>query len=134
MIQCSYLHGMNLAYETSKRVQFFEKIGLPRLSSWRCRQLGYQNTFRLHRQKQKWTRIREYIPEKLDCDPIMLLLTALSGDMSKLLLVARKIRRPVSTDFVISLVPDDFSRTSTTYVGKLRLLRTNYFNNDEHHP
>ncbi|KAK4794203.1 hypothetical protein SAY86_012197 [Trapa natans] len=45
---------------------------------------------------------------------------ALSGDMSKLLLVARKIRRPTTTDFIISLVPDDFSRASTTYVGKIR--------------
>ncbi|PKI35143.1 hypothetical protein CRG98_044418 [Punica granatum] len=45
---------------------------------------------------------------------------ALSGDMSKLLLAARKIRRAMSADFVISLVPDDFSRASSTYVGKLR--------------
>ncbi|KAK9270032.1 hypothetical protein L1049_025605 [Liquidambar formosana] len=45
---------------------------------------------------------------------------ALSGDVSKLLLAARKIRRATSTDFVISLVADDFSRASNTYVGKLR--------------
>ncbi|KAH7524105.1 tubby-like F-box protein 5 [Ziziphus jujuba] len=45
---------------------------------------------------------------------------ALSGDMSKLLLAARKVRRATSTDFVISLVADDFSRASNTYVGKLR--------------
>lgn len=45
---------------------------------------------------------------------------ALSGDMSKLLLAARKIRKATSTDFLISLVGDDFSRTSNTYVGKLR--------------
>ncbi|XP_062019362.1 tubby-like F-box protein 5 [Rosa rugosa] len=45
---------------------------------------------------------------------------ALSGDMSKLLLTARKIRRATSTEFVISLAADDFSRASTTYVGKLR--------------
>ncbi|KAH9693025.1 Tubby-like F-box protein 5 [Citrus sinensis] len=40
--------------------------------------------------------------------------------MSKLLLAARKIRKATSTDFLISLVGDDFSRTSNTYVGKLR--------------
>ena len=45
---------------------------------------------------------------------------ALSGDMSKLLLAARKVRRATSTDFLISLVGNDFSRTSNTYVGKLR--------------
>lgn len=45
---------------------------------------------------------------------------ALSGDRSKLLLAARKMRRATSTDFVISLVEDDFSRSSNTYVGKLR--------------
>uniref|UniRef100_A0A2N9GMY5 Tubby-like F-box protein n=1 Tax=Fagus sylvatica TaxID=28930 RepID=A0A2N9GMY5_FAGSY len=45
---------------------------------------------------------------------------ALSGDVSKLLLAARKIRRATSTEFVISLVQDDFSRASNSYVGKLR--------------
>jgi uncharacterized protein (DUF1778 family) len=38
----------------------------------------------------------------------------------KLLLAAKKIRRATSTDFVISLASDDFSRASSTYVGKLR--------------
>ncbi|XP_074558854.1 tubby-like F-box protein 5 [Curcuma longa] len=38
----------------------------------------------------------------------------------KLLLAARKIRRATSTDFVISLAPDDFSRASRTYIGKAR--------------
>ncbi|KAL2504357.1 Tubby-like F-box protein 2 [Abeliophyllum distichum] len=38
----------------------------------------------------------------------------------KLLLAAKKIRRATSTDFVISLVADDFSRASNTYVGRLR--------------
>lgn len=37
-----------------------------------------------------------------------------------MLLAARKIRRATSTDFVISLVGDDFSRASNAYVGKLR--------------
>ncbi|XP_022764484.1 tubby-like F-box protein 5 [Durio zibethinus] len=45
---------------------------------------------------------------------------ALSGDLSKLLLAAKKVRRATSTDFVISLVGDDFSRSSNNYVGKLR--------------
>lgn len=47
-------------------------------------------------------------------------LIALSGDMSKLLLTARKLRRATSTEFVISLAADDFSRASSSYVGKLR--------------
>ncbi|XP_044486514.1 tubby-like F-box protein 2 [Mangifera indica] len=38
----------------------------------------------------------------------------------KLLLAARKVRRATCTDFLISLVADDFSRPSSTYVGKLR--------------
>ncbi|KAK4276570.1 hypothetical protein QN277_014702 [Acacia crassicarpa] len=45
---------------------------------------------------------------------------ALSGDMSKLLLAAKKIRRATCTEFIISLVADDFSKASNTYVGKLR--------------
>ncbi|XP_057975720.1 tubby-like F-box protein 5 [Malania oleifera] len=45
---------------------------------------------------------------------------ALSGDISKLLLAARKIRRATRTEFLISLVADDFSRASNVYVGKLR--------------
>ncbi|VFQ93432.1 unnamed protein product [Cuscuta campestris] len=46
----------------------------------------------------------------------------------KLLLVAKKMRRAMRTDFVISLVADDFSRASHTYVGKLRsnFLRTKF--------
>jgi len=45
---------------------------------------------------------------------------ALSSDTSKLLLAAKKIRRATSTEFVISLVQDDYSRASNSYVGKLR--------------
>jgi len=45
---------------------------------------------------------------------------ALAGDMSKLLLAARKIRRATSTEFLISLAPVDFSRGSNNYIGKLR--------------
>ncbi|KAG8654650.1 tubby-like F-box protein 5 [Manihot esculenta] len=45
---------------------------------------------------------------------------ALSGDMSKLLLAAKKVRRATSTNFRISLVGSDFCQTSNTYVGKLK--------------
>ncbi|XP_038716425.1 tubby-like F-box protein 5 isoform X2 [Tripterygium wilfordii] len=45
---------------------------------------------------------------------------ALSGDTSKLLLAARKIRKGTSIEFLISLVRDDFSRTSNAFVGKLK--------------
>lgn len=38
----------------------------------------------------------------------------------KLLLAARKMRRATGTDFVVSLVADDFSRSSSAYIGKLR--------------
>lgn len=46
-------------------------------------------------------------------------------ESDKLLLAAKKIRRTTSTDFVISLVGDDFSRASNTYVGKLRQVMPN---------
>ncbi|CAJ2646415.1 tubby-like F-box protein 5-like [Trifolium pratense] len=42
------------------------------------------------------------------------------NETDKLLLVAKKLRRATGTDFIISLVADDFSRSSNTYVGKLR--------------
>ncbi|WCJ24933.1 Tubby-like F-box protein 5 [Euphorbia peplus] len=42
------------------------------------------------------------------------------SEKDKLLLAARKIRKATCTDFSISLVADDFSRASNTYVGKLR--------------
>ncbi|KAL8171981.1 hypothetical protein V2J09_023785 [Rumex salicifolius] len=45
---------------------------------------------------------------------------ALSGEDSKLLMAAKKIRRPTCLDFVISLAKDNFSRGSSNYVGKLR--------------
>lgn len=38
----------------------------------------------------------------------------------KLLLAAKRVRRATGTDFVISLVADDFSWACSTYVGKLR--------------
>ncbi|KAH1223930.1 Tubby-like F-box protein 5 [Glycine max] len=42
------------------------------------------------------------------------------NETDKLLLAAKKVRRATGTDFIISLVADDFSRSSNTYVGKLR--------------
>ncbi|KAG8072033.1 hypothetical protein GUJ93_ZPchr0006g40895 [Zizania palustris] len=45
---------------------------------------------------------------------------SLHGENDKLLLAARKIRRAARTSFVISLVSDDFSQSSSTYVGKLK--------------
>ncbi|CAL9118362.1 unnamed protein product [Musa textilis] len=45
---------------------------------------------------------------------------SLQGQNDKLLLAARKIRRATSTDFVISLTADDFSRASSSYIGKVR--------------
>ncbi|CAI9763544.1 unnamed protein product [Fraxinus pennsylvanica] len=47
-------------------------------------------------------------------------LTPSEDESDKLLLAAKKIRRATSTDFVVSLVADDFSRASNTYVGRLR--------------
>ncbi|GJZ06416.1 tubby-like F-box protein 5 [Tanacetum coccineum] len=46
--------------------------------------------------------------------------TALAGDLSKLLLAAKKVRKATGTEFLISLAADDFSRATNTYVGKLR--------------
>ncbi|CAD5194912.1 unnamed protein product [Musa acuminata subsp. malaccensis] len=45
---------------------------------------------------------------------------SLQGQSDKLLLAAHKIRRATSTNFVISLNPEDFSRASSTYIGKAR--------------
>ncbi|CAN0861784.1 Tubby-like F-box protein 2 [Linum grandiflorum] len=42
------------------------------------------------------------------------------GEKDKLLLSARRIRRTTCTDFVISLSPNDFSRSSNNYIGRLR--------------
>ncbi|KAI6695702.1 hypothetical protein NL676_023412 [Syzygium grande] len=39
----------------------------------------------------------------------------------KFLLAARKLRRPTCTDYIISLNPDDMSKGSSTYIGKLSL-------------
>ncbi|CAI9777705.1 unnamed protein product [Fraxinus pennsylvanica] len=47
-------------------------------------------------------------------------LTPSEDESDKLLLAAKKIRRATSMNFVISLVADDFSRGSNTYVGRLR--------------
>nr|GMD84805.1 tubby-like F-box protein 5 [Ipomoea batatas] len=45
---------------------------------------------------------------------------AFSVEAGKLLMTAKKNRRPMSTDFLISLSKDDFSQSSDNYVGKLR--------------
>ncbi|PSS31330.1 Tubby-like F-box protein [Actinidia chinensis var. chinensis] len=45
---------------------------------------------------------------------------ALSGNASKLLLAAKKIRRATKTYFLMSLAADDFSQASNKYIGKLR--------------
>ncbi|XP_047322653.1 tubby-like F-box protein 5 [Impatiens glandulifera] len=47
-------------------------------------------------------------------------LTPSENENDKLLLAAKRIRRPTSTSFIISLVADNFSRSSNTYIGKLR--------------
>ncbi|KAG6594822.1 Tubby-like F-box protein 2, partial [Cucurbita argyrosperma subsp. sororia] len=46
------------------------------------------------------------------------------NESDKLLLAAKRVRRATGTDFVISLVADDFSWIRSTYVGKLR---SNFF-------
>lgn len=53
--------------------------------------------------------------------------TALSGNASKLLLAAKKIRRATKTDFAISFAADDFSRANDSYVGKLRFVYKCFF-------
>lgn len=46
--------------------------------------------------------------------------SSLMVENSKFLLAARRVRRPTSTDYVISLNAEDLSRGSNNYVGKLR--------------
>ncbi|KAK8691996.1 hypothetical protein V6N13_075481 [Hibiscus sabdariffa] len=64
---------------------------------------------------------------------------ALSGDMSKQLLVAKRVRRATRTEFMIYLKGGDFSKSSNDYIGKLRSFnRSNFlgtkFNIFESHP
>ncbi|PIN13082.1 hypothetical protein CDL12_14308 [Handroanthus impetiginosus] len=49
---------------------------------------------------------------------------ALSGDASKLLFAAKRIKKATKKDFLISLAANDFSQTSDSYAGKLR---SNFF-------
>ncbi|KAL3640884.1 Tubby-like F-box protein 5 [Castilleja foliolosa] len=49
---------------------------------------------------------------------------ALSGDASKLLLAAKRIKKATKTDLSISFTADDFSQNSDKYAGKLR---SNFF-------
>ncbi|ERN10826.1 hypothetical protein AMTRI_Chr09g19200 [Amborella trichopoda] len=44
----------------------------------------------------------------------------LNTENGKFLLAARKIRRPTHAEYVISLDPEDMSRTTGSYIGKLR--------------
>ncbi|CAN6898458.1 hypothetical protein Bca4012_092275 [Brassica carinata] len=45
---------------------------------------------------------------------------ALTGDKSKLLLSAKRVRRATGVEFIVSLSGKDFSRGSSNYIGKLR--------------
>ncbi|CAL5415805.1 unnamed protein product [Camellia sinensis] len=47
-------------------------------------------------------------------------LTQALADDGKFLLAGRKFRRPTCTEYNISLHPDDMSKGSSTYIGKLR--------------
>lgn len=47
--------------------------------------------------------------------------TALAGEASKLLLTGKKIRKTTKTEFIISLIANDFSQASDAFAGKLRL-------------
>lgn len=51
---------------------------------------------------------------------LYLSLNQASNDDGKFLLAAKKCRRATCTDYIISLNPDDLSKGSTTYIGKLR--------------
>ncbi|GMI67287.1 tubby like protein 2 [Hibiscus trionum] len=48
------------------------------------------------------------------------------GERDKLLLAARKVRRATCTDFIVSLVADEFSRASSTYVGRSNFFGTKF--------
>lgn len=54
-------------------------------------------------------------------------ITAISGDASKLLLAAKRIKKATKIDFFISLAANDFSQTSDNYAGKLRYLLESCF-------
>ncbi|KAG6401033.1 hypothetical protein SASPL_137878 [Salvia splendens] len=51
-------------------------------------------------------------------------LIAISGEACKFLLAAKRIKRAMKTDFVISFAANEFSHTSDCYAGKLR---SNFF-------
>lgn len=81
--------------------------------------------------KQMWLSVISIFSEDVCCllmlVTILLMIAALHGQNDKLLLAARKIRRATSTDFVISLTTDDFSRASSSYVGKVRQVMPSAF-------
>ncbi|XAR61280.1 hypothetical protein NMG60_11034929 [Bertholletia excelsa] len=51
---------------------------------------------------------------------LYLSLNPASNEDGKFLLAAKKCRRPTCTDYIISLNPEDVSKGSNTYIGKLR--------------
>ncbi|KAI8574657.1 hypothetical protein RHMOL_Rhmol01G0371100 [Rhododendron molle] len=51
---------------------------------------------------------------------LYLSLNQATSEDGKFLLAARKCRRPTYTDYIISLNPEDVSKGSSTYIGKLR--------------
>ncbi|EPS61288.1 hypothetical protein M569_13507 [Genlisea aurea] len=61
---------------------------------------------------------------------------ALSGNSSKFLMAAKRIRKATKTDFIISLSGNDFSETSENYAGKLRsnFLGSKFFIQDSEIP
>ncbi|KAL0325807.1 UNVERIFIED_CONTAM: Tubby-like F-box protein 5 [Sesamum radiatum] len=67
--------------------------------------------------------LQSYISTISDADCLSSI-AALSGEASKLLLAAKRIRKATKTDFLISLAGNDFSLTGDNYAGKLR---SNFF-------
>ncbi|CAA7031363.1 unnamed protein product [Microthlaspi erraticum] len=60
------------------------------------------------------------IHHSLHCETSSSSSLPLSGDNSKLLLSAKKARKATGAEFVVSLSGNDFSRSSSNYIGKLR--------------
>lgn len=51
---------------------------------------------------------------------------ALTGDKSKLLLSAKRVRRATGVEFIVSLSGHDLSRSSSNYIGKLRYVMSDF--------
>lgn len=54
------------------------------------------------------------------------MVAALAGDKSKLLLSAKRVRRATGAVFIVSLSGNDFSRSSSNYLGKLRYVMSRF--------